>query len=75
MDGAQSTQGEINAYKTSVVKPEEKRSLRRPRHRWEDNNRMDLRETEWEGVEWMYLAQVRDQWQSLANRVTNLRVP
>jgi hypothetical protein len=42
-------------------KPEGKRSLRRPRHRWEDNVRMDLREIGWEGVDWMHLAQDRNQ--------------
>jgi hypothetical protein len=41
-------------------KTEGKRPLRRPRHRWEDNIRMDLREARWEGVDWMYLAQYRD---------------
>jgi hypothetical protein len=44
--------GEIrNAYKILVRKPEGKRTLRTPRHRWKDNIRMDLRETVWEGVD------------------------
>jgi hypothetical protein len=42
-------------------KPEEKRPLGRPKHRWEDNITMDLREIGWEGVDWMHLAQDRDQ--------------
>jgi hypothetical protein len=37
----------------------------RPRRRWEDNIRIGLREIEWEGVDWMHLAQDRDQWQDL----------
>jgi hypothetical protein len=41
--------------------PEEKRSLRRPRCRWEDNIKMDLREIGLEGVDWIHLAQDRDQ--------------
>jgi hypothetical protein len=45
-----------NAYKILVRKPEGKRLLRRPRHRWEDNIGMDLREIGWEGVNWMHLA-------------------
>jgi hypothetical protein len=44
----------------SYVKTERKRPLRRPRRRWEDVIRMDLRETGWESVEWNQLAQDRD---------------
>jgi hypothetical protein len=55
-----------NAYKILVRKPEGMRSLRRPRHRWEDNIRMDLREMVWEVMDWMHLAEARDQWQALA---------
>jgi hypothetical protein len=51
-----------NAYKISVRKPEGKRTLRRPRHRWEDNIKMDLRETGFGGVDWIHQAQDRDQW-------------
>jgi hypothetical protein len=39
-----------------------KRPLGRPRHRWEDNIRMDSREIVWEGLDWMHLAQDKDQW-------------
>jgi hypothetical protein len=46
-----------NAYKILVGKPEGKTSLGIPRHRWEDNIRMDLREIRWEGVDWIHLAQ------------------
>jgi hypothetical protein len=64
-----------NAYNILVGKPEEKRPHRRHRCRWEDNIRTDLRETGWEGVDWMDLAQDRDQWRDLMNTVMNLRVP
>jgi hypothetical protein len=45
-----------------------------PRHRWEDNFRMDLKEIGWKGVDWMCVAQDRDQWWSLVNMVMNLQV-
>jgi len=57
-----------------VGKPEEKRPLGRPRRRWEDNIKMDLREVGGVG-DWMELAQDRDRWQALVNTVMNLRVP
>jgi hypothetical protein len=50
-----------------VGKPEGKRPLGRPRHRWEDGIRMDLREIGWGSVEWIHLAQDRDWWQALVN--------
>jgi hypothetical protein len=48
--------------KTLTGKPEGKRPFRRPRRRWENNIRMDLREIRWEGVVRMHLPQVRDKW-------------
>jgi hypothetical protein len=62
-------------YKISVEETEGKRPLGSPRHRWEDNIRMDLRETGREGVDWMHLFQNRDQWRALVNTEINLRVP
>jgi hypothetical protein len=47
----------------------------RPRDRWEDNTGMDLTGIGWEGVHWIHLAQYRDQWQVLVNKVMNLYVP
>jgi hypothetical protein len=47
-------------YVVLVGKPKGKRPLGRLRHRWEDGIKMDLKEMGWEGVEWIYLAQVRD---------------
>jgi hypothetical protein len=64
-----------NAYSILVGKPERKRPLGRPRRRWVDNIKMDLREIGWEGVDWMELAQDRDQWRALVNTMINLRVP
>jgi hypothetical protein len=67
--------GKRSAYRILVGKPEGKRPLGRPRRRWEDNIRMDLREIGWGGLEWINLAQDRDQWRALVNTVMNLRVP
>jgi hypothetical protein len=64
-----------NAYMILVGKPEGKRPLRRTRRRWEDNVRMDLREIEWGGVDWIDLAHDRDQCRALVNTKMNLQVP
>jgi hypothetical protein len=66
-----------NAYKSLVGKPERKRPRGRPRHRWEDSitRRMSLRGIEWESVEWMHLAQDRDQLWAVVNTVMKFRVP
>jgi hypothetical protein len=64
-----------NAYRILVGKPEGKIPLGRPRCGWEDNIRMDLREIGWGGMDWIELAQDRDQWRALVNTVMNLRVP
>jgi hypothetical protein len=56
-------------------KPEGKRPLGRPRRRWEDNIKMDLRQIGWGGMDWIRPAQNRDQWSALVNTVTNLWVP
>jgi hypothetical protein len=64
-----------NAYRLLVGKLEGKRSLRKPRRRWVDNMRMDLREVGWGDVDWIGLAQDRNRWRALVNSVLNLRVP
>jgi hypothetical protein len=64
-----------HAYRILVGNPEGKRPLGRPRHRWVDDIKMDLRGIGWDGGDWIYLAQDRDQWRSLVNAVMNLRVP
>jgi hypothetical protein len=58
-----------------VGKPEEKRPLGRPRHRWLHNIRMALVEVGWGDVDWIALAHDRDKWRALVNAVMNLRVP
>jgi hypothetical protein len=64
---------ESKAYKVLVGKPEGKRPLGRPRRRWEDEIRMDLREIGL-GVDWIRLAQDRDRWRAVVSAVMNLRV-
>jgi hypothetical protein len=63
-----------NAYRIMVGNPEGKRPLGRRRRRWVDNIKMDLREIRWNGMDWIDLAQDRDQWRALVNAVMNLRV-
>jgi len=67
----------INAYKVLVGKPETERPLGRPTYRWEYIIiiRIDLRETGYEYVDWLHLAQDRDQWWALVNTVMNFWVP
>jgi hypothetical protein len=64
-----------NAYRILVGKPEGRRPLVRPRRRWVDNIKIDLRKTGWGGMDWIDLAEDRDQWRALVNTVMNLRVP
>jgi hypothetical protein len=61
-------------YKVLVGKPKGKRPLGRPRRKWEDGIRMDLRETGLGGVDWIRLAQNRDRWQAVVSVVMNLWV-
>jgi hypothetical protein len=68
--------GEVRgSYNILVRRPEGRRPLGRPRHRWEDNMKMDLREIGFGDVDWIYWAQDRDRWRALVNTVMNLRVP
>jgi hypothetical protein len=62
-------------YRILVGISEGKRPLERPRHRWENNIKMDLQEVGWEGMDWIDLAPDRDRWQALLNEVMNLQVP
>jgi hypothetical protein len=62
-------------YRVLVGKPEGKRSLGRPRRRWEDNIKMDLQEVGYRDMDSIELAQDRDRWRELVNAVMNLRVP
>jgi hypothetical protein len=75
MGSACSTNGEKrNAYRILVGKPEKKRPLERPRCRWLYNIKMDLGETGWDGMDWIDLAQDKNQWKALVNTTINLRV-
>jgi hypothetical protein len=61
-----STNGEKrNAYRILVGNPERKRPLGRPRRRWVNSMKMDLREIGWDGMGWIDLAHDRDQWSAL----------
>ena len=62
-------------YRVLVGKPEGKRSLGRPRLRWENNIKMNLQEVVCGGMDWIKLAQDRDRWRALVSVVMNLRVP
>jgi hypothetical protein len=64
-----------NAYRILVGKPEGKRPLGRPRRRWVDDIKMNLAEIGWDGMDWIELAQDRDQWRTFVYTVMNLRVP
>jgi hypothetical protein len=63
----------INVYKILVKKPERKIPLGRPQHRWDNNIKMDLRETGLKGVDWIDVAQTRVPWQAAVNTVMNFR--
>jgi hypothetical protein len=58
----------------SVRKPERERPLGRPKPRWDDNIKMDLREIEWGGMCWIHVGQDRDLWRTLVNTVMNFWV-
>jgi hypothetical protein len=62
-------------YSILAGKPEGKRPLGRPRRRWVDNIKRYLREIGWDGMDWIDLAQDRDQWRTLVNTVMNFWIP
>jgi len=64
-----------NAYSILVGKPEGNKPLGRPKRRWEDNVRTDLRVKGGQVLDWIHLAQEEDQWRALVNTVMNLRFP
>jgi len=66
---------EREAYRVLVGKPEGRRPLGRPRHRWVDNIRMDLQEVGCGYMDWIVLAQDRESWRTPVSAVMNLRVP
>ena len=64
-----------DAYRFMVGRPEGKRPLERPKHRWEDNTKIDLKEVGWGDMDWIDLAQETDRWRVFVNEVMYLRVP
>jgi hypothetical protein len=64
-----------NVYRLLVGKSKGKRPLRKPRHRWIDNIKMDLLEKGLNVMDWTHLAQDRYRWRALVNSVMSLRVP
>jgi hypothetical protein len=76
LEGNVARTGEMrSAYAILVPKHEGKMLLGRSRNRWEGKIRMDLREIGWEGVDWLHVAQNRDQWRAVVNTVMNFRIP
>jgi hypothetical protein len=68
--------GEVRGvYRVMVGRPEGKRPVGRPRHRWEDNIKIDLRDIVMDGANCIWLAEDRVQWQAFVNMVMNLWVP
>jgi hypothetical protein len=67
--------GNSGAYRILVGRREGRRPLGRPRHRWEDNIKMDLHQVRWRDMEWIELAQDSERWRVVVNAVMNLRVP
>jgi ActR/RegA family two-component response regulator len=66
--------GKKKAHKVSVRNPVRKTALKRHKHTWENNNKMDIQKIRWEGVDRIYLAQDMDKWPSLVNKKMNLWV-
>jgi hypothetical protein len=64
-----------DAYRILVGNPEGKRPVGRPKRRWVNKMKMDLREIGSVGMDWIDLTQDRDQWRALVSTVMNLRVP
>jgi hypothetical protein len=67
--------GKRNAYRILVGNTEGKKPLGKSRRMWVDNIKMYLRVMGWDGMNWIDLAQDRDQWRALVNAVMNIRVP
>jgi ribosome biogenesis protein Nip4 len=66
--------GDVKCIRNFGSSLQGKRPLRRPKSRWEDNIKKNLREIGFEGVDWIHLAQDRNQWRALVNTVMNSRI-
>jgi hypothetical protein len=75
MGSPYSTHVKLNAFRILVGKSKTKRPVGRPRARWEDNNKLDLREIGWGSKDWISLVQQRNQWKALVNMMINFQVP
>jgi hypothetical protein len=76
VEGADFSEMLVNFYqKTAIFLNYDVENLGRQRRRWVDNIKMDLTEIGWDGMDWIELAQDRDQWRTLVNTVMDLRVP
>jgi hypothetical protein len=64
----------IDVYQALVGKSEGRRTLGRPKRKWEDNIKMHFQEVEWEGVDWIDLAQDRNRWRTVVKTVMNFKV-
>jgi hypothetical protein len=73
--GTCGTHGGRSVYRVLVGRPEDKRPLGRPRRKWDDNIKLDLREIGIDGTNWIRLTQDRIQWRAFVNTVMDLRVP
>ena len=67
--------GRRGVYRVLVVKPEGKRPLGGPRHRWEDNIKKDIQEVGYGGMDWIEMVQNSDRWRALVSTVMNFRLP
>jgi hypothetical protein len=66
--------GKRNAYRVLLGKSEGKRPLVEPRHKWKNNIRVCVKEIDWDGVDWINVAQDRGKWWHVVNMVVNLQV-
>jgi hypothetical protein len=64
-----------NSYEMLFRKRGGRRQLERPRHSWEENIKIDLKETGYDGVDWIHLSQDTVRWRALVNTIANLRIP
>jgi hypothetical protein len=64
-----------SVYRGLVGRPEGKKPLGRPRRRWENNIKLELREIRIDGANWIRLAQDRAQWRAFVTTAVNLRIP
>jgi hypothetical protein len=64
-------EGKNDAYRVLLEKLEGKRPLERSRHKWEDNIKINLRGIGWGDMDWIHLAQDRDQWRALVNMASH----